>query len=328
MPSDDPLILFYTTFFGKPVDITSIQCTMPGRWTLDKRRISEAAAMVFHLPDFREIGDAYKYPGQYWVAWSMECGQNYQRVTAPEFMRHFDITMTHETGSDVWTPYLPPAQWWKDTLAKTIMPKTEEAPVALFQSAGTNASKRIDLATELARHIRIDSYGRYFNNRSVAGPDLGPQTKIETIARHKFCFAMENAIEADYVTEKIYDAFLAGTVPIYLGAPNVDEFVPRNSYVDASAFGSARELAVYLQHLIETPQEYEAYFAWRSKPLPDNLVERMQILETPARCRLMTLVGQRLGERPYQPSGRRTLPFGYMSYLRTKLRRWQKKVPR
>ena len=327
MPSNDPLILFYTTVFGKPVDLASIQCEMPGRWTLDKRQASEAAAVVFHLPDFREIGDAYKYPGQYWVAWSMECGQNYKRVADPKFLQHFDITMTHESRSDVWTPYLPPAPWWKGVLTKPIMPKTEEAPVALFQSAGTNSSRRVDLATELARHIKIDSYGRYLNNRSVEGPDLGPQTKIETIARHKFCFAMENAIEADYVTEKIYDAFLAGTVPIYLGAPNVDEFVPPDSYIDASAFTSARELAAYLQHLIETPQEYEAYFAWRSKPLPDNLVKRIRMLETSARCRLMGLVHRRLEERSYQPSGRRTLPFGYMSYLRTKLRRWRKKIP-
>jgi alpha-1,3-fucosyltransferase 10 len=327
MPSNEPLILFYTTVFGKPVDIAAIQCEMPGRWTLDKRLASKAAAVVFHLPDFREIGDACKYPGQYWVAWSMECGQNYKRVTDPTFLQHFDITMTHESRSDVWTPYLPPASWWKGVLTKPIMPKTQEAPVALFQSAGTNSSRRVDLATELARHIKIDSYGRYLNNRSVEGPDLGPQTKIETIARHKFCFAMENAIEADYVTEKIYDAFLAGTVPIYLGAPNVDEFVPPNSYIDASAFTSARELAAYLQHLIETPQEYEAYFAWRSKPLPDNLVKRMRMLETSARCRLMGLVHRRLEEQSYQPSGRRTLPFGYMSYLRTKLRRWRKKIP-
>lgn len=327
MPSNDPLILFYTTVFGKPVDLASIQCGMPGRWTLDKRQASEATAVVFHLPDFREIGDAYKYPGQYWVAWSMECGQNYKRVADPKFLQHFDITMTHESRSDVWTPYLPPSPWWKGVLTKPIMPKTEEAPVALFQSAGTNSSRRVDLATELARHIKIDSYGRYLNNRSVEGPDLGPQTKIETIARHKFCFAMENAIEADYVTEKIYDALLAGTVPIYLGAPNVDEFVPPNSYIDASAFASARELAAYLQHLIETPQEYEAYFAWRSKPLPDSLVKRMRMLETPARCRLMGLVHRRLEERSYQPSGRRTLPFGYRSYLRTRLRRWRKKIP-
>ena len=327
MPSIDPLILFYTTHFSKPVDIASIQCEMPGRWTLDKRRISEAAAVVFHLPNFREIGDAYKYPGQYWVAWSMECGQNYKIAADPRVLRHFDITMTHQSWSDVWTPYLPRAEWWKDALARPIVPKTEDAPVALFQSAGLNYSGRVDLAADLSRHIKVDSYGRYRNNRSVTGPDLGSQTKIETIARHKFCFAMENSVEPDYVTEKIYDAFMAGTVPIYLGAPNVDEFVPENSYIDASAFVGASDLAAYLQHLIKTPQEYEAYFAWRSKPLSDSLVKRMQSVEAPLFCRLLSVVRRRLEEQPNPPSGRRTLPFGYRSYVSTKLRRWKKKVP-
>ena len=325
MSSNDPLILFYTTFFGKPVDIASIHCD--GRWTLDKRRLSEAAAVVFHIPDFREFGDAHKYPGQYWVAWSMESRQNYKRVTNPDVMRHFDITMTHETCSDVWMPYLPRARGWQEMVARPIVAKTEEAPVALFQSAPVNRSGRIDFTAELSRHIKIDSYGRHFHNRAISGPDLGRESKIETIARHRFCLALENSIEPDYVTEKIYDAFDAGTVPIYLGAPNVDEFVPANSYIDASAFPSAKDLAAYLQHLIETPEDYEAYFAWRSKPLPDSIVKRLPGLETPTFCRLMNLVRQRLEERPHPPSGRPTLPFGRVSFLRTRLRRWKKKIP-
>ena len=327
MSSNDPLILFYTTFFRKPVDIASINCELPGRWTLDKRRLSEAAAVVFHIPDYREFGDAHKYPGQYWVAWSMESRQNYGRVTNPDVMRHFDITMTHETSSDVWMPYLPLARAWQEMVAKPITAKTEEAPVALFQSAPLNRSGRVDFTAELSRHIKIDSYGRHFHSRTISSPDLGRKTKIETIARHMFCLALENSVEPDYVTEKIYDAFEAGTVPIYLGAPNVDEFVPANSYIDASAFPDTKDLAAYLKHLIETPRDYEAYFAWRSKPLPDSIVNRLRGLETPPFCRLMNLLRQRVGERPNPPSGRPTLPFGRYAFLRTRLRRWRGRLP-
>jgi len=327
MSSNDPLILFYTTFFGKPVDIASIHCELPGRWTLDKRRLSEAAAVVFHIPDFREFGDAHKYPGQYWVAWSMESRQNYARVVSPEVMKHFDIMMTHESCSDVWTPYLPQARRWQEMVARPIAAKTEEAPIALFQSAPFNRSGRIDFTAQLSRHIKIDSYGRHFHNRTISGPDHGRKTKIETIARHRFCLALENSIELDYVTEKIYDAFEAGTVPIYLGAPNVDEFVPANSYIDAGAFRSAKDLAAYLRHLVETPQDYEAYFAWRSKPLPDSIAKHLPGLEPPVLCRLMNLVRQRLEDRQHPRSGPPTLPFGRISFLRTRLRRWKKEIP-
>lgn len=327
MSTNDPLILFYTTFFRKPVDIASIACELPGRWTLDKRRLSEAAAVVFHIPDYREFGDAHKYLGQHWVAWSMESRQNYSLLANPNVMKHFDITMTHEASSDVWTPYLPLAREWQEMLAKPIDAKTEEAPVALFQSAALNCSGRVDFTAQLSRHTKIDSYGRHFHNRTVRGPDLGRKTKIETIARHSFCLALENSIEPDYVTEKIYDAFEAGTVPIYLGAPNVDEFVPENSYIDASAFPDTKDLAAYLHHLIETPRDYGAYFAWRSKPLPDSLVNRLHGLETPPFCRLMNLVRRRVEERPNPPLGRPTLPFGRYAFLRTRLRRWRGRLP-
>ncbi len=50
MSSNDPLILFYTTFFGKPVDIASIHCE--GRWTLDKRRFPRRQRSSFIFRTF------------------------------------------------------------------------------------------------------------------------------------------------------------------------------------------------------------------------------------------------------------------------------------
>lgn len=328
MPANDPLILIYTPFFTKPVDIAAIQCELPGRWTLDRRRIAEADAVVFHIPNRKEIRDAYKYPGQYWVAWSMESNPNYPEMVDPAFMQYFDMTMTYEFGSDVWVPYLPPAKEWAEAQKTPIPAKTEEAPVVLFQSSSMNLSGRDGLAEALSRQIKIDSYGRYLRNRSIEGPDRGPQTKIETIARYRFCLALENSIATDYVTEKMFDPLLAGTVPVYLGAPNVDEFVPAGSYINAEDHGGPEDLAAYLRHLVATPQEYAAYFAWRSKPLPTHLSARLKVLETSPFCRLMTLVHQRLEERRGRPSGRPVLPFGHAALLRGRLRRVLRALPR
>lgn len=324
MPSNDPLILFYTSVFGKPVDITAIQnCAVPVEWSNDRRRLAEAAAVVFHLPDYREIGDARKYPGQTWVAWSMENPDNYRRAAAPDFMRHFDLTMTYHAGADIWAPYLPPAAWWQSLRERVIPPKTETVPVVHFQSASTDLSGRGAFMAELGRHIEIDSYGRHRPTRKIEGPDLGTQTKIETIGRYRFCLALENSIAPDYVTEKIFDPLCAGTVPVYLGAPNVGEFVPANSYIDATAFGTPAELAAYLRHLLETPRDYQAYLAWRSRPLPESIASRLPLLETPAKCRLAEFVYRRQQQGQGRSSGWPTLPFGAVSFMRTKLRRWR-----
>ncbi|MGX8010540.1 glycosyltransferase family 10 domain-containing protein [Mesorhizobium sp. ORM8.1] len=329
MPSDVPLILFYTRAFKKPIDVAAIpQCRVPVEWTTDRSRLAEADAVVFHIPNAREIGDARKYPGQLWVAWSMESFENYSKQADPHFMRHFDLTMTYESGADVWEPYLPKAEWWEATRRSAIVPKTEAALAVTFQSSKLDKSGRAALVAELSKSIGVDRYGRFNRraklqpNRHIEGPDLGLQTKLETIGRYHFCLAFENSIAPDYVTEKMFDPLAAGTVPVYLGAPNAAEFVPEHSYIDAASFRTPAELAAYLRHLAETPRDYEAYLAWRSKPLPDRLVRRLELIETASKYRLAELVHRLVAERGGVPSGRPSLPFGWMAFLRTRRERW------
>jgi len=46
------------------------------------------------------------------------------------------------------------------------------------------------------------------------------ENKIETISNYKFCICAENVEYDGYVTEKIIDCFIAGTIPIYFGTSN------------------------------------------------------------------------------------------------------------
>jgi hypothetical protein len=36
----------------------------------------------------------------------------------------------------------------------------------------------------------------------------------------------ENSLVTDYVSEKLFDAFVAGCVPLYYGALNIEDFLP------------------------------------------------------------------------------------------------------
>ena len=45
---------------------------------------------------------------------------------------------------------------------------------------------------------------------------------------------MENNIEPDYFTEKLIDCFLTGTVPIYLGPKQVENYFDPNGWCEAS----------------------------------------------------------------------------------------------
>ncbi|MDP8234400.1 MAG: glycosyltransferase family 10, partial [Candidatus Saelkia tenebricola] len=59
------------------------------------------------------------------------------------------------------------------------------------------------------------------------------KSKRETMQKYKFAICYENAKDIPgYITEKIFDCFLAGCVPVYWGAPNVTEHIPVNTFVD------------------------------------------------------------------------------------------------
>jgi hypothetical protein len=82
--------------------------------------------------------------------------------------------------------------------------------------------------------------------------------KYEVLSRYRFSICYENAYGIDgYITEKIFDCFLAGTVPIYLGAGNITAHVPAECFIDKRGFASYEELYDYLEGLsTETYGEY------------------------------------------------------------------------
>jgi hypothetical protein len=49
-----------------------------------------------------------------------------------------------------------------------------------------------------------------------------------------------------YVTEKIFDCFYAGTIPIYLGAKDITNLIPPTTFIDCRKFQSWKDVHDYL----------------------------------------------------------------------------------
>ena len=50
-----------------------------------------------------------------------------------------------------------------------------------------------------------------------------------------------------YISEKILDAFMAGIVPIYWGAPNIATHIPSDCFIDMREFADYEDLYKYLK---------------------------------------------------------------------------------
>jgi len=76
--------------------------------------------------------------------------------------------------------------------------------------------------------------------------------KLATMAGFRFALCFENCVFPGYVTEKIFDCFLAGCIPVYWGAPDIEDFVPRETFVDYRNFRTYAELDRFLRGITES----------------------------------------------------------------------------
>lgn len=70
---------------------------------------------------------------------------------------------------------------------------------------------------------RID----FFGNKT----EYELKEKKDGIIPYKYTIAIENNAQNDYVSEKIMDAYLGYSIPIYFGAGNADKYFPKNSFI-------------------------------------------------------------------------------------------------
>ncbi|MDD3523263.1 MAG: glycosyltransferase family 10 [Candidatus Cloacimonetes bacterium] len=83
-------------------------------------------------------------------------------------------------------------------------------------------------------------------------------SKKHTISRYKFCICFENAEnQPGYITEKIFDCFLSGVVPVYLGWDRADSLIPEETFIDRRRFKDYGELYSFLAGISE--EEFYRY---------------------------------------------------------------------
>lgn len=85
----------------------------------------------------------------------------------------------------------------------------------------------------LPRHYR-----KHLNPLLKRMKPLYTENKKEAMKKFKFVLCFENYSFPGYVTEKIIDCFVAGVIPVYLGAPDIEKFVPPNSFIDLRKYQS------------------------------------------------------------------------------------------
>ena len=100
-------------------------------------------------------------------------------------------------------------------------------------------------AWELGQRLRRDPL-----YAAAAHATRGPApSKSATLSQYRFALCFENSVLKGWMTEKLFDCFFAGTVPVYWGTPDVLDWVPAECFIDMRQFAGFAELRAFLHAL-------------------------------------------------------------------------------
>jgi hypothetical protein len=146
--------------------------------------------------------------------------------------------------------------------ARVLAAKTKFCSIVVSGQHPRKNRNRAEFFEKLSRYQTVDSGGRYKNN--VGGPITGgSKGKINFLKSYKFNIAFENGLHPGYTTEKIFEAMVARTLPIYWGNPLIaEEFNPK-SFLNRADFPSDEAL---IEKIIELDRDDNKYLAYTREP--------------------------------------------------------------
>ncbi|EFB20499.1 hypothetical protein PANDA_017864, partial [Ailuropoda melanoleuca] len=258
---NETTILIWVWPFGQTFDLTSCQAmfNIQGcHLTTDRSLYNKSHAVLIHHRDISwdltNLPQQARPPFQKWIWMNLESPTHTPQKSGIEHL--FNLTLTYRRDSDIQVPY--------GFLTVSTNPFVFEVPskeklVCWVVSNWNPEHARVKYYNELSKSIEIHTYGQAF------GEYVNDKNLIPTISTCKFYLSFENSIHKDYITEKLYNAFLAGSVPVVLGPSreNYENYIPADSFIHVEDYNSPSELAKYLKEVDKNNKLYLSYFNWR-----------------------------------------------------------------
>lgn len=201
---------------------------------------------------------------------------------APEMLANFGKVFTMDDdlvdGKKFFKFYYPGG--YRPKITEDVPPFEEKKFCTLFstyfKSKHPNElySERVKMAKFFEdKEGEFDLYGRGWAKKKLKNWRGPVDDKIGTLKGYKFCICYENTRNVKgYITEKIFDAFIAGSVPVYWGANNITDYIPKGAFIDRREFESDQAVYDFMKNM--TKEEYESYVRCAEEFLKSEVAKR------------------------------------------------------
>ena len=264
----------------------------------------DAQGYVFHAKTHSANDFPKKKTSAPYILVSLEQEKYAPLLRQKRYVEKFDATATFRLDSTIPMITIPP-HWDADSYFKRPpdFHKKANAAVAFVSNCrNAGAEDRLRFLQQLIANYDVHSYGRCLHNKDEP-PEATKLNRAEKkrniVAGYKFYLALENNVHAtDYVSEKVFDGLLAGSLPIYRGTDSIHNLLPSPDAVInvRSDFNDdPTALAAHLRYLTTNQSAYDDYFTWRRKadPTAFQAILDMTAYKFTALCRICAFVHDR-----------------------------------
>jgi hypothetical protein len=115
---------------------------------------------------------------------------------------------------------------------------------------------------KLSEYRKVTSAGPLFNNIGYVLPrgDGSVEAKLKFLNSYKFNLCFENSSYPGYVTEKLYEALCAKTIPIYWGSSTVEVDFNTKAFLNWHDYGNDEDFLKAIKEIDEDPYLYEEMY--------------------------------------------------------------------
>lgn len=187
----------------------------------------------------------------------------------------------------------PPFIGYGEKRCEEELQKREDIPDSMFERKfcnfiysnavrGSGAALRMEFCKKLSAYREVDCPGRVLNNmpnaltpryvkgtvaREQPGRQHWDQEKLRFLSGYKFTIAFENTAMTGWITEKLLHPFLAHSIPIYWGAPDVAQLFNPRAFINCSDYSDFDEVVRRVEELDNDREQYMCML--REQPLTD-----------------------------------------------------------
>jgi len=210
-------------------------------------------------------------------------GENYR---PSQFGSNYSISFDPHTDNNyhlpLWQVYLILRPELKDKLFNRINHESFDKFCSFTVSNGNNFFRN-GFFDQLNAYKYVNSYGRFRTNdqglQKISHGGYWRDAKFTFFCniKHKFSIAFENNSYPGYTTEKIMDAFLGASIPLYWGDPKIKEDWNEKAFINVMKFYN-KDLMEYIKFIDNDDNEF---FKMYNEPIfiPEQRKKHLQNIE-------------------------------------------------